>query len=80
MSMSKKNVVQFSGTEVSVKLSPNSSAKVFIDGAEFDIRPTHRVRPEPVQTGFYMKKYAFIDTPWEETINLPNYAFIDEPV
>lgn len=24
-----------------------------------------------------MKKYAFIDTPREEIINLPNYAFID---
>lgn len=93
MSMSTKVVVQFNGTEVSVKLSPNSSAKVFIDGAKFDIRPTRRVRPKPVQTRFSIKKlriyrnptwrnnnlpnYAFIDTPREETVNLPNYAFID---
>ena len=79
MSMSTKVFVQFNGTEVSVKLSPNSAAKVFIDGAEFDIRPTRRVRLESVQTGTTLKKYGFIDTPREETLNLPNYAFIDTP-
>ena len=68
MSMSTKVVVQFNGTEVSVKLSPNSSANVFIDGAKFDIRPIRRVRPKPVQTRFSIKNYAFIDTPREETI------------
>ena len=56
MSMSTKVIVQFNGTEVWVKLPPNSTAKVFIDGAEFDIRPTRHVRPDPVQTGFYMKQ------------------------
>ena len=80
MSMNTRVVVQFNGTEVSVKLSPNSSAKVFIDGAKFDIRPTRHVHPDPVQTGITLKNYAFIDTPCEELVNLPNYGFIDEPV
>ena len=75
--MSTKVVVQFNGTEVSVKLSRNSMANVFIDGAEFDIRPTRRVRPEPVQTGITLKNYAFIDIPREESVNLPKYTFID---
>lgn len=68
MSMSTKVVVQFNGTEVSVKLSPNSSANVFIDGAKFDIRPTRRGRPKLVQARFSIKNYPFIDTPREETM------------
>ena len=43
----------------------------------FNIRPTRRVRPEPVQTGFYTKNYAFIGTPREELVKLPKYAFVD---
>ena len=44
------------------------------------IRESVQKLPKPVCTGFYMKKYAFIDIPREETVNLAKYAFIDEPV
>ena len=62
------------GTEVTVKLSPGSRAKIIIDGAEFEIGPKYR------PPKFYMKKYAFVDTPREETVNLAKCEFIDEPV
>ena len=55
--------VSFNGTEVTVKLLPNSMAKIIIDGAEFII-----TGQKPVQTGFYMKKYAFMDEPRDETV------------
>ena len=51
-------------------------AKVFIDGAEFDISPPCPTRTG--STGISLKKYAFIDTPREETVKLPNYA-LDTP-
>lgn len=45
-------VVQFNDTKMSVKLSPNFLAKVFINGAEFDIRstryPSVQIRFKPV--------------------------------
>ena len=49
--------------------------KIIIDGAEFII-----TGQKLVQTGFYMKKYAFIDEPRDETVIFSEYAFIDEPV
>ena len=41
--------VSFNGTEVTVKLSPNSTAKVIMDGAEFIIEPSAPKQLEPVE-------------------------------
>lgn len=40
---------------------------------------TGRPKPKTFKpSGFWMKKYAFIDEPREETVKLVHYAFIDE--
>lgn len=67
-----KVVLCHNGTEVIV--NTKSTVKVIIDDAEFTVKPKVSNRP----SGFWMKKYAFVDEPREETVKLPHYAFVDE--
>ena len=60
--------VYHNGTEVTVKLFANSSAKIVIDSVEFTGKS-----PTPK-----LNHYAFIDEPKQVSPKLNHYAFIDD--